>query len=106
MPVVGADGAERSSVRDTEKHVETLVGTVAVPRFGYQREGHYDLHPMDGALNLASDRYSFGVRKLAAKESARSSFDEVVEIGLQAERSSAAARRTRRSGWETACTRS
>jgi hypothetical protein len=80
VPVIGAEGAERSNVRDTEKHVETLVGTVAVPRLGYQREGHCDLHPMDGALNLASDRYSFGVRKLAAKESARSSFDEVVEL--------------------------
>jgi hypothetical protein len=80
LEVVGADGVERSSARNTERHLETVVGTVAVPRLGYQRSGYTDLHPMDATLNLAGDHFSFGVRHLAAKESARASFDEVVEL--------------------------
>ncbi len=80
VEVVGADGVERSSARSTERHVETVVGTVVVPRLGYQEPGHTDLHPMDAALNLADDHFSYGVRYLAAKESARASFDEVVEL--------------------------
>lgn len=55
VKVFGADGTERSSARDTERHVETLLGTVAVPRLGYQEPGHEDLHVMDAALNLAPD---------------------------------------------------
>jgi hypothetical protein len=80
VEVVGVDGTERSSARDTLRHVETVVGTVAVPRLGYQEPGHEDLHVMDAALNLAPDHYSYGVRRIAAKESARASFDEVVEL--------------------------
>lgn len=80
VEVVGVNGVERSSARRTERHVETVVGTVVVPRLGYQESGHEDLHPMDAGLNLASDHYSFGVRRMAAKESARASFDEVVEL--------------------------
>ena len=80
VKVVGADGVERSSARGTERHVETVVGTVVVPRLGYQEPGHKDLHPMDAALNLADDHFSYGVRHLAAKEIARASFDEVVEL--------------------------
>jgi hypothetical protein len=80
VKVVGADGGERSSARSTGRTVESLVGLVAVPRLGYQEPGHKDLHPMDAALNLAADHFSFGVRQMVAKESARASFDEVVEL--------------------------
>ena len=80
VKVTGADGAERGSARETRRHVESLVGLVAVPRLGYQEPGHKDLHPMDAALNLAGDHFSFGVRQLVAKESSRASFDEVVEL--------------------------
>jgi hypothetical protein len=80
VEVVGADGMERTNVRSTQRHVESVVGRVAVPRLGYQAVGHPDLHVMDAALNLAPDHFSFGVRHLAAKEIARASFDEVVEL--------------------------
>lgn len=80
IEVVGADGAERSSARSTERQLETVVGTVIVPRLAYQKAGYEDLHPLDAALNLATDHFSFGVRHIAAKESARASFDEVVEL--------------------------
>lgn len=80
VEVTGADGIERTRVRATERHLETVVGTVAVPRLGYQAPGHEDLHPMDALLNLPAERYSHGVRRMVAKESSRASFDEVVEL--------------------------
>ena len=76
VEVVGADGTERTNVRDTQRHVESVVGLVAVPRLGYQAAGHPDLHLMDAAQNLAPDHFSFGVRHLVAKEIARASFEE------------------------------
>lgn len=77
--VTGADGTKRTSVRASERHLETLLGRVAVPRLAYQAEGATDLHPLDAALNLPREIFSHGVRRLVAREAARSSFDEVVE---------------------------
>jgi len=77
--VVGADGVERKSTRDSERHLETLLGRVAVPRLAYQTPGATDLHPMDAALNLPREMFSHGIRRMVAREAARSSFDEVVE---------------------------
>lgn len=56
-----------------------MLGRVSVPRLAYQAEGATDLHPMDAALNLPREMFSHGVRRLVAREAARSSFDEVVE---------------------------
>lgn len=79
--VRGADGVERRSVRDyTERQLETTLGTVPVPRMAYQQPGSQDLHPMDASLNLPRERFSFGIRRMVAKEVARASFEEVVEI--------------------------
>jgi hypothetical protein len=80
VEVTGADGTTRTSSRDSERHLETLVGTVAVPRRAYQAPGSEDLHPMDAALNLPRELFSHGVRRMVAKEVARASFDEVVEM--------------------------
>jgi hypothetical protein len=80
VEVTGADGVARGAVRDSERHLETVVGRVAVPRMAYQAPGSVDLHPMDAALNLPRGLFSHGIRKLVAKEVARASFDEVVEI--------------------------
>jgi hypothetical protein len=46
----------------------------------YQEPVTSDLHPMDAALNLPREMYSHGLRRMVAKEAARASFDEVVEI--------------------------
>ncbi len=79
--VAGADGVERSAARDSERHIETVVGTVAAPRLAYQEPGREDLHPMDALLNLPTqDSFSHGVRRMAAQESARASFDEVADL--------------------------
>lgn len=77
--VVGADGAERVSSRDSERHLETVLGRVVVPRLAYQSPGATDLHPMDAALNLPREMFSHGIRRLVAREAAKSSFDEVVD---------------------------
>jgi len=80
VPVVGADGVKRELVRDSERHLETVVGTVAVPRKTYQARGCEDRHPMDAALNLPVELFSHGVREMVAKEIARASFEEVIEL--------------------------
>lgn len=80
VEVTGADGVERGAVKNSERHLETVVGTVAVPRMAYQSPGSEDLHPMDASLNLPRELFSHGVRRLVAKEVARASFDEVVEM--------------------------
>ncbi|MGH7435240.1 MAG: ISKra4-like element ISHoc2 family transposase, partial [Polyangiaceae bacterium] len=78
--VVGADGAPRKSARDSERQLQTVFGRVPVPRLAYQAPGAQDLHPMDAALNLPREMFSHGIRRMVAKEAARASFDEVVEI--------------------------
>ena len=80
VDVVGEDGVQRSATRDSERHLETVLGTVAVPRLAYQAAGREDLHPMDATLNLPRELFSHGIRRLVAKEVARASFDEVVEM--------------------------
>lgn len=80
VEVTGADGVPREAARDSERHLETVVGTVAVPRRAYQAPGSEDLHPMDATLNLPRELFSHGIRRLVAKEVARASFDEVVEM--------------------------
>ncbi|CAN5238505.1 hypothetical protein BH09MYX1_BH09MYX1_64370 [soil metagenome] len=78
--VVGADGVERSTNRASERQLVTTLGRVPVPRRAYQAPGTTDLHPMDAVLNLPREMYSHGVRRMVAKECARASYDEVVEI--------------------------
>ena len=78
--VIGADGTPRRSARDSERQLQTVVGRVSVPRLAYQAPGSADLHPMDASLNLPREMFSHGIRRMVAKEAARASFDEVVEI--------------------------
>jgi hypothetical protein len=78
--VVGADGVTRDAARASERHLETVVGRVSVPRLAYQSPGTSDLHPMDASLSLPRELYSHGIRRMVAKEAARASFDEVVEL--------------------------
>jgi hypothetical protein len=80
VAVVDADGVTHDASRESERHLETLVGRVAVPRRAYQAPGTSDLHPMDAVLNLPREMFSHGIRRMVAKEAARASFDEVVEI--------------------------
>jgi hypothetical protein len=51
-----------------------------VKRMGYSLPGHESVFPLDAELNLPLDKYSHGLRRLAAEESAKTSFDEVVAM--------------------------
>jgi len=66
-----------------ERSVESIFGTVEVTRTGYRAEGtapgSASVHPLDGALNLPPEKYSLEVRRRAAIEAAKGSFDEGVK---------------------------
>ena len=80
VTVEGADGVERTQVRTATRQLETLFGTVEIDRQLYQAPGSEGLAPLDAALSLPAEKYSLEVRRLVAVESARASFDEVVEL--------------------------
>ncbi|MCA1673412.1 MAG: ISKra4 family transposase, partial [Actinobacteria bacterium] len=72
---VGADGVRRSSAETGRtRAVATVFGPVTVRRTTYRKPGHASLHPADGVLNLPAEKYSHGLRLLAARDSARGSF--------------------------------
>ena len=78
--VVGDEGVSRGRVETGHpRALETVFGTVSVQRLAYRAPGVGNLHPADAALNLPVERHSHGLRKLAALESARGSFDDAVE---------------------------
>jgi hypothetical protein len=81
VQAVGSDGVERRVLRHgTERKLETKVGRVTVSRCSYGASGAASLHPLDAALSLPRELYSFGVRHMVAKEAARASFEEVIEL--------------------------
>jgi hypothetical protein len=78
--VVGADGIERSDARRSSRRVETPVGEIEVKRLLYQAPGVDGIAPLDAALGLPDEKYTHDLRRIVAEESAKSSFDEVVEL--------------------------
>lgn len=78
--VQDADGVERGSVENGhQRGLTTVFGDVAVTRKAYRQRGHANLHPADGDLNLPPERYSHTLRRAAAIEASRGSYDEAVE---------------------------
>jgi len=77
--VQGSDGEKRRHVEDSGRGLMTVFGLVQVPRLSYGARGVSDLHPTDAALNLPEEKASHGLRKVAAVEAAKVSFDEVVK---------------------------
>lgn len=86
-----ADGEQRVEVSDTNgvtrpsveeghgRQLATIFGAVTVTRFAYRRRGHANLCPLDAVLNLPVEKHSHGLRRLAAIESTRGSFDGAAE---------------------------
>jgi len=75
--VVGAEGVVHANVEPGHRrHLSTVVGTVVVERLAYRHGGAPNLHPADAALNLPAELHSHGLRRLAAIESTRGSFDD------------------------------
>jgi hypothetical protein len=78
--VVDASGVERSSVEPGHRRALTTVfGEVTVERKAYRQRHHPNLHPLDAVLNLPVGKHSHGLRRLAAIESSRGSFDDAVD---------------------------
>lgn len=78
-PVGGADGVARGQARLQPRTLATVFGPVTVRRLGYGAAGVGSLHPQDAALNLPPERYSHELRRRAAIEAAKGSFDETVQ---------------------------
>ena len=77
--VVGEDEVTRGRVEaDHRRVLGTVFGKVTVSRMAYRAPGRGNLHPADAALNLPVERHSHGLRKLAASEAARGSFQDAV----------------------------
>jgi hypothetical protein len=70
-------GVGRRSVESGhQRPLHSVFGEVSVKRLAYRQRGEDNLYPADGVLNLPDERASHGVRRLAAVESSRGSFDE------------------------------
>ncbi|MEO7193580.1 MAG: ISKra4 family transposase, partial [Pseudonocardiaceae bacterium] len=77
--VLGADATARSRVETGHtRALSTVFGTVTVTRIAYRAPGRPNLHPADAALNLPAERHSHGLRRFAAVEATRGSFDDTV----------------------------
>jgi hypothetical protein len=77
LQVVGADGARHGRVEPGHtRELVTVFGAVQVNRLAYRAPAAANLHPADAALNLPDERQSHGIRRLAAVEAARGSFQE------------------------------
>jgi hypothetical protein len=75
-PVAGADGVNRTRVeRGHQRSLATVFGEVRVQRLAYRAPDVANLYPTDALLNLPAEKHSHGLRRLAAVEAARGSFD-------------------------------
>ena len=79
-PVTGADGVARRAVEaGHQRGLATIFGTVQVGRCAWRAKGQRNLYPADAALRLPRGRHSHGLRRLAALEAVRGSFDQATE---------------------------
>jgi hypothetical protein len=74
--VDAADVPHRRVEPGHERLLTTVFGTVTVTRIAYRALGASNLHPLDAQLNLPAGRASYGIRKQAAIEAVRGSFDD------------------------------
>ena len=78
-PVRDAAGTILAPTPAHTRNLESIFGTVEVTRTGYGAEEKPSLHPLDGALNLPSEKYSLEVRRRVAIEAAKGAFEEGVK---------------------------
>jgi hypothetical protein len=75
--VTDAEGVPHRAVETGHvRGLSTLFGSVQVTQLAYRHRGHANLYAADGLLNLPAERHSHGLRRLAAIEASRGSFDE------------------------------
>lgn len=74
--VQGPDGIARTRAeKGHRRQLATVFGLVTVTRMAYRAPGAANVHPLDAALNLPAEKQSHGLRRLAAIESVRGSFE-------------------------------
>ncbi len=79
-PVTGADGVTRRAVETGHgRQLASIFGTVTVRRCAWRAQGRVNIYPADAALRLPRLRHSHGLRRLAALEAVRGSFDAATE---------------------------
>ena len=79
-PVRGADGVTRRAVETGHRRLlASIFGTVTVGRCAWRAQGRVNVYPADAALRLPRLRHSHGLRRLAALEAVRGSFDQATE---------------------------
>ena len=75
--VYDSDGAARTTAEPGRaRTLATVFGDVQVSRIAYRCRGLSDLHPADAGLNLPVEQHSHGLRRIAAIEATRGSFDD------------------------------
>jgi len=79
VSVRGADGIELTHRRRRTRGLLTVFGLVTAMRMSYGARRHPSLSPLDASLNLPEELHSHGLRRTAAIEAARGSFDATVE---------------------------
>ena len=73
------DGVTRSCAEaGRSRGLVSVFGQVTVSRIAYRSRGCSDLHPADAILNLPAGKHSHGLRRLAAIEATRGSFDDAL----------------------------
>ena len=78
--VADADAVPRPHVEaGHERALTTVFGEVDVRRLAYRARGQTNLYPADAGLNLPAEKHSHGLRRLAAVEATRGSFDDAAE---------------------------
>ena len=68
--------AHRAVEAGHRRPLATIFGEVCVERLAYRHRGHPNLYPADAVLNVPAERHSHGLRRLAAIEASRGSFEE------------------------------
>ena len=77
--VVGEDGVARTYAEpDHQRGLCTVFGEVTVARIGYRAKGVDSRFPADAVLNLPPGLHSHGLRKVAAIEAGRGSYDQTM----------------------------
>lgn len=75
--VIGAEGVPRRNVeRGHERDLHSVFGKVEVRRLAYRARGQENLYVADAQLNLPAAKHSHGLRRLAALEAPRTSFED------------------------------